>query len=513
MFKVGDKNYKYQTFLTASAKSIPSVNKEVKSKLAIASISSLTGIFDKEVLETIKNNPDLIYIASNLVLANHANLNNDCIRTEDLYKVAKLFEYKQINTEHQRSSVVGFLDETGWSLYPSNELIDSDKIFEQESPVQLVVGGIVWRVVDNELANLIEESSNENSPQYQSLSLSFEVLFDYYDIAVGPDRNLKNANVYKEGSVEWSKYNKILPQNGGNGREGNNIVYRVLSGSLLPVGAGIVKNPASGLKGIAVVNEDSPLEDEEDEGEKEQAVATVSENIIKNENTCVTISKPIIMLTKIADLKDQWDDFKKLEAVAAVDSIQKTFEALVLEKSTEWAAKIAEKEEAAKAAVAKQEEVAKRAESLSQAVAELTKKLEDIELAEKQKTAEANFNARMGALDETFDLDDEDRSFLVEEVRSLDTEAAFAAWFDKKKKLMKEKTKAYKSNKAKCMKEEMAKAGVTVVIDEKTLDMTEVVASLKQDKQELPPVSTEPARDLKASMQKAFAEGIEIRKL
>jgi electron transfer flavoprotein alpha subunit len=219
------------------------------------------------------------------------------------------------------------------------------------------------------------------------------------------------------------------------------------------------------------------------------------------------------MLTKIADLKDQWDDFKKLEAVAAVDSIQKTFEALVLEKSTEWAAKIAEKEEAAKAAVAKQEEVAKRAESLSQAVAELTKKLEDIELAEKQKTAEANFNARMGALDETFDLDDEDRSFLVEEVRSLDTEAAFAAWFDKKKKLMKEKTKAYKSNKAKCMKEEMAKAGVTVVIDEKTLDMTEVVASLKQDKQELPPVSTEPARDLKASMQKAFAEGIEIRKL
>lgn len=511
MFTFGGKNYKYQTFFEAFAKSVPPVNKEVKSQLAIASLESLTGIFDQEVLQKIAQNPDILYIVSNLILADYANLNDDCVRLEDLYKVAPLFKSKFLDLEHNRSEVKGFIDEIGWSAYPNNELINEEDVLKYETPVQLVIGGVIWRVVDPELANLIEEASNENSESYQKLSESFELLFDSYTIAVGPDRYVKNARIIDRDSSEWERFDKILRKNGGTGKDGANLVYRVLGGDLLPVGAGIVKNPASGIRGIAVVTQDSQLEVEEPI-DNDDGLAKANEIIIKNPEICVTKNKSIIMLTKLDDIKDpvKWDTLNKLEAVAAFESIQKTFEVALLEKSTEWANQLAEKDALAKAATEKQTETAARAEALSLAVAELTKKLEGIEAAEKAKLAEANFNSRMGALDEAFDLEDEDRALLVEEVREVATQEAFAAWFDKKKKLMKEKTKAYKKAQADKMTAECAKAGVTLVINEKTLDVSEVLASVIQKTQELPPISTEPSRDIKTAMHKAFSEGITV---
>jgi ribosomal protein L9 len=82
---------------------------------------------------------------------------------------------------------------------------------------------------------------------------------------------------------------------------------------------------------------------------------------------------------------------------------------------------------------------------------------------------------------------------------------------DKQKKLMKEKTKSYKAEKAKYMKEKMAKSGVTVELDEKTLDVKEVFASVKQDSSsvQIPntPVITE---DLREKTIRAFSEGISV---
>lgn len=495
MYTFRNKTFKHRALFESYARTVPPVTPD-KQKLAIASLNDLTGIFDEEVKEKIRENPDLLVVASNLVLANHGNRNDDAILLPDLLEIAEKFEYKQVNREHSRENVVGVIDEVGWSLYPSNEIIDEDEVANLTEPVQLVIGGYLWRVVDPELCNLVEEASNEKSDNYLAVSTSFELLFNSYWICVSPDKNALNPNArfVKPGDPDWDKYDTKLKANGGSGKEGGMNVFRVLKDDILPVGAGIVRNPASGIKGIAIVTQDSVVEPEEPENKPElpenelegpETKAATQQNNIKEENLSVSEIKSQLkipmVIKSIQELEAHYTDFTKLEAKTAVASIQSFMEEKVKELSEKHAAELKAKEEAAAAAEQAKAELEARASGLGKAVEELQAKLAEIESKQAAAAAEQKFNERMASLDETFDLDDEERAILVEEIREVASDGSFAAYMDKKKKLMKEKTKAYKAEKAKCMKEKMAKAGVTVELDEKTLDFKEVIASVKPD--------------------------------
>jgi len=525
MYHFNGKDYAYRTFLETQARSVPAQSKE-KQNLAIASLNSLVNIFEEEVKEKIAENPDLLVFASNLILANHANKNDDCVLLEDLIQIAEKFEYKQVNLEHNRDLVRGVIDEVGWSIYPSNEVIEEEEIQNQSSPVQLVIGGYLWRIVDPELCNLVEESSNEKSDNYLAVSTSFELLFNDYLICVSPDKNALNPNarfITKESS-EWESFDSKLKANGGSGKDGGMLIFRILKDEILPVGAGIVRNPASGIKGIVVVNENSVIDVKDTEEQDTEEKTTehplseyldASDESINKEDFSVKQNKlklKIPMVIKsLQELESHYSDFTKLEAKTAVASIQGFMEEKVKELSEKHAAELKEKEEAAAAAEKVRVELESRASNLGKAIEELQAKLAEIEQKQAAAVAEQKFNDRMASLDETFDLEDDDRSILVDEVKAIESDEAFSFWMDKQKKLMKEKTKAYKAEKAKYMKEKMAKAGVTVELDEKTLDLKEVIASVKQDSSsvQIPntPVITE---DLREKTLRAFSEGISV---
>jgi hypothetical protein len=588
MYQFGDKTYKYRTFWEAQAKTIPAQPKE-KQQLAVASLNNLIGIFDNEVKERIRQNPDLLGVCSNLILANAENLNGDCVLFEDLLPVAEKFEYKFYDIEHDRSRLIGVIDETGWAAYPSNELIGDDELtnYRGEGP-QLVVGGYLWRIIDEDLCNAIEGAANENSPNYKEISKSFELLFDDYWICVSPNQwaTSQGARFIKSSDEEYDKYDKMLRVNGGSGRNGGSHIFRVLKGDILPVGAGIVKKPASGLKGIAVIDREEMIAEHQkelEEGLKKHLDASnnfesrnikvgdfvniknnrggdknyweiasieddkvnlyypskpdifsfdkseiikykdgygtsFSENSINEEKNSVKENKSqqteiIMVIAKLEDIETQFESFTKLPAKEATASIQKLMEAKISELVEKHASEVKVKEDEAKAALTAKAELEERAANLGKAVEDLQNKLGKIEQAQAQATAEAKFNERMASLEETFDLEGEDdvRVLLVEEVKSITSDESFASFMDKKKKLMKEKTKSYKKDKAECMKDKMAKAGVQVTVDEKTLDFKEVFASVKPVEGETKiPNGASAAEDLKTKFAKAFSEGIEV---
>lgn len=522
MYTFGNKSFKHRALFESYARTVPPVSKE-KQQLAIASLNNLTGIFDDEIKEKIRQNPDLLVFSSALILGNFANRNDDCVLTADLKEVAEKFEYKFVDAEHNRVDVKGFIDEIGWALYPSNELIDEDDVLGSEIPVQLVIGGYLWRVVDPELCNLVEEASNPNSENYLAASTSFELLFNSYWVCVSPDRNALNPNArfIKPGDPDWEKFDAKLKANGGSGKEGGMNVFRVLKDDILPVGAGIVRNPASGIKGIAVVTQQSEVKSEEPEVDETESNASTQEIIPLVENN-INLDKDSVkenksqlkipmVIKSLQELEAHYADFTKLESKTAVASIQGFMEEKVKELSEKHAAELKAKEEAAASAEKAKTELEARATNLGKAVEELQAKLAEIESKQAAAANEAAFNSRMAALDETFDLEDEDRALLVEEIREVKSDEVFASWMDKKKKLMKEKTKSYKAEKAKCMKDKMAKAGVTIELDEKTLDFKEVIASVKPnaDEAQIPntPVITE---DLRTKLAASFAADVTV---
>lgn len=502
---------KYSAKFESYARAVPCQNKQ-KSGLAIASLDSIVGVFSEDEKERLRKNPDLLLIASNLALANFANKNFDAVTTEDLLSVSEKFEYKQINSEHSRQDVKGFIDEVGWALYPSNELIDEENVLISETPVQLVIGGYLWRVVDPELCNLIEEASNENSQNYQKVSTSFELLFEYYDICISPTLNIKDGRLIKQADSEFEKFDKVLPQNGGKGKEGGLNVFRVLR-DILPVGAGIVRNPASGIKGIAVVGPNSELKDDEPEADPPEETSA-GENILeKDKEISVNENKStntIMVISSINDIEAQFEAFTKLPAKEATASIQKIMESKILELSTEYAAKEKAKDEALANETKAKADLEARASGLGKAVEELQAKLDEIERKQSAAANEAAFNSRMAALDETFDLDDDDRAILVDEVKALESDAAFMPWMDKKKKLMKEKTKAYKAEKAKCMTDKLTKAGVKFTVAEDGVNVKEIFASLQPSADNVSIPNTPHLTENLADKIKALREGITV---
>jgi len=572
MYQFGGKTYKHRTFFESFARTVPPVDKS-KEKLAIASLNSLTGIFDSDVLEKIRSNPDLLAFSSCLVLADAANRNDDAVLREDLIKISENFEYKFMDLEHNRQDCLGVIDEVGWALFPSNELIDKEELVENLSPVQLVIGGYLWRIINPELCEFIEEASNENSPNYQKISTSFELLFNDYWVCVSPDRNAKNPNarLIAPEDADFAKYDEKLKVNGGDGKDCGMLVFRVLRDGILPVGAGIVRNPASGIRGIAVVGPDSELKEEkleETKVEKDEEInagdwvniknnrgsdeckwevystniSSVSlyypekpnitefkysevrkykgqinaqENILEkdkelsvNENKSLT--NTIMVISSVNDIEANFEAFTKLPAKEATASIQKLFEAKIIEMSDKFAAEQKVKDEALATETKAKADLEARASGLGKAVEDLQAKLDEIALKQTAAANEAAFNSRMAALDETFDLDDDDRAILVDEVKALESEAAFLPWMDKKKKLMKEKTKAYKMEKAKCMEEKMAKAGVKFTLAENGIDIKEVFASVVPDKANTQIPNTPHITENLADKLKALREGITV---
>jgi phenylalanyl-tRNA synthetase alpha subunit len=91
-------------------------------------------------------------------------------------------------------------------------------------------------------------------------------------------------------------------------------------------------------------------------------------------------------------------------------------------------------------------------EEVQKQLAEALNRINDFENEKKAAEALARFNSRMQELDELYDLDDEDRRVLADDIKILESDEAFAAYKGKLGVMWKNKNKKAKEDKEKEMK-------------------------------------------------------------
>ncbi len=77
-----------------------------------------------------------------------------------------------MDLEHNRSSVVGVILNTGYTTYGDSSSMTEEEALACDGPLNIAIGGVVFRIVNKDFAELLEKSSDPESLLYQAVSLS-----------------------------------------------------------------------------------------------------------------------------------------------------------------------------------------------------------------------------------------------------------------------------------------------------------------------------------------------------
>lgn len=443
-------------------------------------------------------NIDLLAFAANACAAGLANKNDDMIEPEAAIAGLPLWRQKMLNSEHDRSKVIGHLITSGLSSENDSVIISAQDALAFKRPFNISVGGVVYRLADRELASKLESSSDPESPSYKSLSLSMEYGMPDFDIALGSSNFYDAEIISNQAHVnELKKYLKIY---GGSGEtKDKQRIYRVIKKNGLPLGVGLVTRPA-GIMELGAITNSTPRFDN-----KTTISLSTENNFDKNKKPSVTqINKPTM------DKLEQILEEIKASMIAgkvkeeAVASITKNFADQIQEFSKEHSAKIAEansaKEKAEKETIELKASVAAQAKELADTKAALEK----IQAQATEKEAAELFSARMDEFNNEFELDDEDRAALAGEIKNLDASAeSFAAFKKKMGKLMDSKCKSKKA----CAEKE-AKAALDIAVAAKLTELAKASSKNKLSDKELAEKLLEQVQ-AKASEQNLLPNGSE----
>jgi hypothetical protein len=518
------KKYKYES-LFANIKIRPVVSEEKDKYLSVASLNKL-----RKFLPDIntEDNVDLLPVAFDACVVNRVNKNGDVIDGETAAKIAKNFANKPINIEHNRNQVIGCILSASFSKFGSNENLSIEEAKTMKEPFNITLGGVIWKIVNQDLADQIEESNDPTSDNYMSISASWELGFNDYNLVVldNNEKNIENAQIISD-AAEIEKYKNSLRGFGGSGKLDNNkSIYRQVLGKVVPLGIGFTLNPAADVQGIAtppeqpiqigLKAEENATEIEQKDVEAIQEPVLASENKISQEEKLNVKKERIYMkITKIEDITDSL--LKEATASSVVEfiaeEIKKANDTFVAEK--------AEKENELKAANEKIANVTAEHEVVKKQVEELNEKLAAIQADQEAKAKEEAFSMRMAALDEEYELNDEERKVLAADIKDLNDEA-FSAYKNKMAVLMKDKNKSAKKAKEEKMKEEMKASTIsqeavvseTEKVSEKTTDevVNQAVDNGTKASAEIPNSAPAAEPTVQEKYAKAFSlDGFEIK--
>lgn len=408
-----------------------------------------------------------------------------------------------------------------------------------KDPFNVVLSGYVWKIVNPEFASELVESSDPSSNKYLSVSASWELGFNEFNVAKG-NKNLADATIIEKEDeiVELKDRLKVF---GGNGyTEDGELVLLNLQGNVLPLGIGFTNTPAAEVSGI-VISYDKPqteeivkaedekytcakcgykgveaetcpkcgcedyeeMEEEEDEKENEVDSSEIKSNkkSVQKENKNV---KNNMQLKNIDDITE--DSIKEV----AASEVREFISNRIADLAKEWQSKVEEKETALKAAEDQISALRTDLESIKadsdKVKEEFTKIQEDL----KAKEIEANFQRRMSLLDEEFDLTDEDRNIIAEDLNAIENDEQFEKWYKKfstfaaaKKKSAKKFVPFKKDGEEKDDKEaKEEKASEVVASEEKTVE--EVISSAEVTEEVLPNASSPQEASLVEKISAAF---------
>ena len=254
------KDFKYKTIFSSHIKCL--VSEERDKFLSKASINSLKSI----IPESVKTQQDLLCIAANAFVANLGNLNGDMVSTTSTLDFYNNFINKGINLEHNRKNYCGHIIATSLSEFDGNynigagsKIIEASVVKGKLSPFNVSIAGVIYKVYSEDLTNLIEASNDPNSEEYLKYSISWELGYNSYSLAVG-SKYLEDCEVITD-EKEIDKLSKYLLGNGGGGKlPDGKLVYRLVDGEVLPLGVAITSSPAAAVSGIVV----DTIDDEKD---------------------------------------------------------------------------------------------------------------------------------------------------------------------------------------------------------------------------------------------------------
>ena len=412
------KKPKYTTIFSSKIKSLVSEDKD--KYLAMASLIDI-GDFIPEV-DTAKD-IDLLPIAFNACVVNRVNKNGDVINTSTSVEMYKNFINKPINIEHNRDKVVGVILTAGFSEFGTDKILAKEEVEKSEGPFNITLGGVIWKVVNSELVEIIENAGDPTSEDYMKVSASWELGFSDYNLIVleGDEKNTEKAKIITEAD-EISKLKPSLKGFGGSGKlEDGRGIYRQVTKDVVPLGIGLTEKPAADVKGIAV---SSPVLTEEVEKEKENNVIktqNTEENSSQLEEKNVTNNKELIIMHKINSIKDITDESLtagELKASVISDFIENELQ----EASQKFAGEKQDIEEKLKTAEEEQKTLAEEGSKTKEEFELIKKELEDIKADQKAKAAEDKFNQRMASFDETYELDDAHRGIIAGDIKDMNDE-------------------------------------------------------------------------------------------
>ena len=435
-------SFQYTTTFSSILK--PLVSEEKDKYLALASLMQV-GNFIPNV-DTEKN-VDLLPVAFNAAVVNRVNKNGDVIDTDTAVASYKDFINKPINIEHNRERIVGVILTAGFSEFGSDASLSEEQVKDLKGPFNITLGGVIWKIANPNLADKIEESSDATSNKYQSVSASWELGFNDYNVVMidGESKNIEDGALISDASEIESIKNNLRAFGGSGKIDKTKSIYRKVIGNVVPLGIGLTETPAADVKGIATLKSEASVEIEQ-------------ENISKIDNLNVnTYNDNKVM--KIQSIKDITDESLKQ---ATASQISDLIEQELKVASEKFAAEKATVEQSLKAANEKYDTLAAAQDTLQKEIAALKASLEAAESEKQAILANEKFNERMNAFDAEYDLDSETRQVLASDIAGLDDDS-FAAYKNKMAVFMKNKKKGEKKEAPEGPKEAMSASASEVI--------------------------------------------------
>lgn len=407
---------KYKTTFSSKIKTLGSAERDTY--LAKASLESLKSF----IPEGSTKNISFLPFACSACVVNHVNLNGAVVDKEEGIKTAELFIWTPVNLEHDRFSIRGVILSYGFSEFGSEKPLTKEEASKIDGPFNVTVGGIIWKVVDDELIDFLEETNDPTSEHYMEVSASFEMGFDDYNIVVLPEnsRNLADGNVISD-KEQIANLSSKLKTFGGSGKlEDGKSVAILLKGNVVPLGIGLTTSPAAAVKGIAV----NPTNTEK----LENSDAIINNNqkneekISHLENLDVKKNNEIMKINSLKDITD--DSLKTITASSIVEFVDSEFKKF----SEDWAKEKAEKEGAIKVAEEKYKDLQANHEKIAGELEKLKETLTKLEEEKATREKTEKFNSRMASFDDKYELSNEDRRVLASQIKNIDSDEEFVTF-------------------------------------------------------------------------------------
>ena len=437
-------NFKYKTNFIFSDIKVSNFNFE--NEISRASLQNLLPLIPNSEID-FNENIDLLGVAFNAAVINKFNKNDDGIDTATALKIAKLFKHKPTNIEHKKEKVVGHILTAGFSKLGSSELFLPNN--ETKDPFNIALGAVVYKFVNKDFASALEDSTSLDSNLYNKISTSWELGFNEYNIAIGSD-NLKDAEIITNQKHIQELKGKLKSYGGSGKLDDGTRLYRLVVGDIYPLGIGFTSTPAADVKGVVVNSLKESVEIAENQNSK--IFSFKNHFLVKKnshlQNDVVNLKKESMNLESImSEIKDALLE-KKISQEAAAN-MTATFTEAIKKKDEEYKNELASAKEAAENALKERAELKASMEEVQKQLSEALQRLNEYEAAQKAQQALATFNSRMEEIDSMFELEDEDRQVLAEDIKNITDDESFASFKNKLSVIWKNKNKQVKSEQEK----------------------------------------------------------------